>query len=263
MSFQLTGNAPEIYETTMVPLWFGRWAKALLSLVSLQPGESVLDVACGTGVTTRLAKNEVGREGRVTGLDINTGMLAKAHELASTQDITWLESDVVKTGLPGDCFDAIISQHGYHYFPDQAAALKEFHRILAPTGRLAMSIWDGHSPYTKALCSAVEKFISQETANKQRSQRETPSAEELTAGVCKAGFSDVSVVRQELIIKIPKAAEFVPLHLGSMPIADAFHGLPDSGKDALIDSVADALKDHVEGNQIVYPDAVNVVMGRK
>jgi hypothetical protein len=85
----------------------------------------------------------------------------------------------------------------------------------------------------------------------------------LTAGVCEAGFSDVSVVRQELIIKIPMAAEFVPLHLGSMPIADAFHDLPDNKKDALIDTVADALKDHVEGNQIVYLDAVNVVMGRK
>ena len=76
MSFQLSGSAPEIYENSMVPLWFGRWAGALLTFVSLKTGETVLDVACGTGVTTRIAKREVGSDGRVTGLDINAGMLA-------------------------------------------------------------------------------------------------------------------------------------------------------------------------------------------
>lgn len=56
MSFQLSGGAPEIYENTMVPLWMGRWAEALLTLVSLQVDETVLDVACGTGVTTRIGE---------------------------------------------------------------------------------------------------------------------------------------------------------------------------------------------------------------
>jgi ubiquinone/menaquinone biosynthesis C-methylase UbiE len=56
VTFQLVGKGPQIYEEVMVPLWFGRWAEALIDLVSLQDAESVLDVACGTGVTTRLAK---------------------------------------------------------------------------------------------------------------------------------------------------------------------------------------------------------------
>jgi len=259
MSFQLSGSAPEIYENSMVPLWFGRWAEALLTFVSLKTGETVLDVACGTGVTTRIAKRNVGSDGRVTGLDINAGMLAKARELAADMDITWIESDVIGIGLPQDSFNAVISQHGYHYFPDQPAALKEFYRVLAPSGRIAMSIWDGHSAYTKALCSAVEKFISPEIAKKQRGQRETPTADRLIASVSEAGFCEVIVARQELSIKVPLAAEFVPLHLGSMPIANAFHNLPDEEKEALIAEVTDTLKGQVVGDQIVYPDAVNVV----
>ncbi len=263
MSFQLSGSAPEIYETTMVPLWFGRWAETLLTLMSLKNGETVLDVACGTGVTTRIAKRDVGSDGRVTGLDINAGMLAKARELATDMDITWLESDVVGIGLPDDSFNAVISQHGYHYFPDQPAALKEFYRVLAPSGRIAMSIWDGHSAYTKALCSAVEKFISPEIAKKQRGQRETPSADRLFSSVSEAGFRNVNVARQELSIKVPLAAEFIPMHLGSMPIANAFHSLPDKEKEALVADVAHTLRGQVVGNQIVYPDAVNVVTGVK
>ncbi len=263
MSFQLSGSAPEIYENTMVPMWFGRWAEALLTFVSLKPGEAVLDVACGTGVTTRIAKLDVGNGGRVTGLDINAGMLAKARELAADMDITWIESDVLGTGLPKDNFNVVISQHGYHYFPDQPAALREFYRVLAPSGRIAMSIWDGHSAYTKALCSAVENFISPEIAKKQRGQRETPSADKLIADVSGAGFRNVTVARQELSIKVPLAAEFVPLHLGSMPIANAFQSLPDKEKEALIADVADTLRGQVVGDQIVYPDAVNVVTGVK
>lgn len=263
MSFQLSGNAPEIYENTMVPLWFGRWAETLLTLVSLKTGETVLDVACGTGVTTRIAKRDVGNDGRVTGLDINAGMLAKARELAADLDVTWVESDVIETGLPENSFNAVISQHGYHYFPDQPAALKEFYRVLAPSGRIAMSIWDGHSAYTKALCSAVEKFISPEVAKKQRGQRQTPSVDRLITDVSEAGFRDVTVARQELLIKVPLAAEFVPLHLGSMPIANAFHNLPDGKKEALIADVADTLRGKIVDDQIVYPDAVNVVTGVK
>lgn len=263
MSFQLSGSAPDIYENTMVPLWLGRWADALLKLVSLKPGENVLDVACGTGVTTRMAKRDVGESGQVTGLDINAGMLAKARELAPQMEIRWMESDVIGTGLPPDTFDAIISQHGYHYFPNQPAALEEFFSVLAPAGRIALSIWDGHSAYTKALCAAVEEHISPEIANKQRSQRETPSADTLTQSFVEAGFQNVTVVRQELTIKVPLASEFVPLHLGSMPIANSFQSLPDEQKEHLIADVARSLEAYVVGNQIIYPDAVNVVTGRK
>ena len=173
MSFQLSGSGPDIYERTLVPLWFGRWAEALLAQVSLAPGERVLDVACGTGITTRLAKRAVGDDGHVTGLDNNAGMLAMARTLAAELDITWVERDAVDTGLPSDSVDAVISQHGYHYFPDQAAALAEFHRILVPGGRIAVSIWDGHSVYTKALCAAL-KCISLRGSPESNAPRDKP-----------------------------------------------------------------------------------------
>ena len=126
-----------------------------------------------------------------------------------------------------------------------------------------MSVWDGHSAYTKALCSAVEEFISPVVAKTQRGQRETPSADRLFASVSEAGFRNVSVARQELQIKVPLATEFVPLHLGSMPIANAFQRLAHEEKEALIASVANSLRGHVIGDQTVYADAVNVVTGVK
>lgn len=263
MTFQLSGNAADIYEQVLVPLWFRRWAHELLAAVALKSGEQVLDVACGTGVTTRLAKEQVGATGRVDGVDINAEMLRQARELATGLDINWIESDVCNTGLPPNSFNAIICQHGYHYFPDKPAALTEFRNLMKPKGRLAFSIWDGHSPYTAAVCDAVERFISPDVANAQRGQRKTPSAEALHQQTKAAGFSDVRVLRQELEIEVPHPQEFIPLHLGSMPIASAFQALSDGQKQALIDQVTDVLKNHLRAGKLVYSDAVHVVLATK
>jgi ubiquinone/menaquinone biosynthesis C-methylase UbiE len=263
MTFQLVGNGPKIYEEVMVPLWFGRWADALVDALAIRKSERVLDIACGTGVTTRIAKEKVGPGGRVDGLDINAPMLAKAEELADGLEIGWLESDVCENGLQSGTYDVILSQHGYHYFPDKSGALLEFHRLLARGGRMGFSVWDGHSPYTQAICAAVERHISPEIAAKQRSQRQTPSAADLSGQATQGGFSDVVVHRQELLIDVPHPSEFVPLHLASMPIASAFLTLSQTGQAALIDDVVTALKDYLHEDRLIYPDAVNVVIGHK
>lgn len=262
MTFQLTLDGPEVYERVLVPLWFGRWAEALIDLVTPVTGESILDIACGTGVTTRLAQQAVGPTGRVVGLDINAGMLATARRLAAEAPIEWIESDVVDLPFDAGSFHAAIAQHGYHYFPNKPAALAEFRRVLKPGGRIALSIWTGHSPYTSALCDALAQHISADVASIQSAQRECPSAEDLAQALITAGFTDVEVIRQTLTISVPLAEEFVPLHLASMPIAAAFEALPDQSGDALIRDVGAALEQFRSGDRLVYPDSVHVMTGR-
>ena len=77
-SWQLGGNAPEVYESQLVPSIFGPWAPLVVAQAALRASERVLDVACGTGVTTRLVAPEVGQTGRVVGLDLNPGMRSPA-----------------------------------------------------------------------------------------------------------------------------------------------------------------------------------------
>ncbi len=260
MTFQLEGDGPQIYEDVLVPLWFGRWAEELIKIAVPKANEKVLDVACGTGVTTRMAWRNMGFKGSVTGLDINGKMLQKAADLDDTGALSWLESDVTDSGLATSDFDLIICQHGYHYFPEKLAALKEFLRVLKPSGRLVFNIWDGHSPYTQALCNAVERHISKEVADIQRSQRITPLAQELELFVKQAGFKTAKVTRQKLDIKVPAAEKFVPLHLASMPIAGQFNSLPEEKKQRLILDVKDQLSQYTFGTELVYSDAVNVLL---
>lgn len=94
--FQISGRAAELYEQYPARYLLGPWAPGLVALASLQSGERVLDLACGTGVVARLAASKV-QSRQVTGLDINAGMLAVARSLSTPPGaaITWVDSDGV------------------------------------------------------------------------------------------------------------------------------------------------------------------------
>jgi ubiquinone/menaquinone biosynthesis C-methylase UbiE len=106
----------------------------------LKPGESILDVGCGTGAVTLPAKKRVGSNGRAAGIDPAPEMIAVARQKASRAN---LEIDFrvgVIESLPfaDDSFDAVTSSLMMHHLPRdlQARGLAEIHRVLKPGGRV-------------------------------------------------------------------------------------------------------------------------------
>src|ERR1700756_658329 len=91
-AWQVGGSAAELYQRYLVPAIASLWAADLIDRAAPRPGERVLDVACGTGVVSRLAAARMG-SGRVGGLDINAGMLAVARSLipSAGPSIEWYE----------------------------------------------------------------------------------------------------------------------------------------------------------------------------
>jgi SAM-dependent methyltransferase len=79
---RLGSNSADLYERHFVPSMFGAWAPILVELAKVQPGQHILDVACGTGVVAREAAARVGNSGRVVGLDLNAAMLGVARAAA-------------------------------------------------------------------------------------------------------------------------------------------------------------------------------------
>ncbi len=140
--FQVSATAAEQYERYPVRFILGPWAPGLIEAAALQAGQHVLDVACGTGVVTRLAAGQVGETGQVTGLDINPGMLTVARTLPrpAGAPITWQEGSALALPFPDAAFDAVLCQQGLQFFPDRPLAVREIHRVLRPGGRVAVSV---------------------------------------------------------------------------------------------------------------------------
>jgi SAM-dependent methyltransferase len=129
--WQLEGSAAELYQRYLVPGITTKWADDLVHRAQLRAGEDVLDVACGTGVVTRLAARKV-TPGHVTGLDLNSGMLAVARNVSNGGElISWKEGSALDLPFPSGHFDVVLCQLGLQFFPDQPKALREMRRVVA------------------------------------------------------------------------------------------------------------------------------------
>jgi ubiquinone/menaquinone biosynthesis C-methylase UbiE len=260
--WQLRGNAAELYERYVVPYILAPWAPGLVELAALQPGERVLDLACGTGVVARLAAAKVGTTGHVTGLDLNAGMLAVARSLPPPPgaSITWAEGSAVAMDLPDASFDVIVCQQGFQFFPDQPAALREMHRVLVPGGRVLLSVWKSAGPYNIAVGEALEQHVDAEAARRYRASRVVPTAEELHRLLVDAGFQVVEIRPSVMTIRMPPVEAFVLGHLAATPVVGTVAALSEETRTALARQVSLALQPYADGQGVVVPDETNIAL---
>lgn len=264
--WQLSGSAAELYERYVVPYYFAGWSEDLIEQTDLQPGERVLDVACGTGIVARIAAERVGESGKVTGLDLNSGMLETAASVSlpsGTPPISWVQCSATDMQLEDESFDVIFCQQGFQFFPDKEGALREMSRVLVPGGRFAISVWRGSNPYLTALQNGVERHVSTEAANQMRSSRLAPGAEEFGSLITEAGFRSVQVVPSIKTRKLPPPEEYVPLHLSAMPVAADIAALDDHSRSALIKDITAELQPYVKDGELVFTDQTNIATGIK
>jgi ubiquinone/menaquinone biosynthesis C-methylase UbiE len=138
-SFQVPPEIAEAYEETFVPRLFGVWAPHLVDAAGVAPGQSVLDVACGTGIVARTAADRLAGDGRVVGVDLNRNMLAVAARKG--HGIEWREGDAQDLPFEDDRFDVVLCQSGLMFFPDPTRALREMGRVSKPGGVVAVQVW--------------------------------------------------------------------------------------------------------------------------
>ncbi|MFE0874499.1 class I SAM-dependent methyltransferase [Streptomyces smyrnaeus] len=111
----------------------------LLDAAALTPGDSVLDIGCGAGATTRLAARRA-TDGHATGVDLSGPMLERAEASARAEhldNVTFEQGDAQVHPLAGRGFDVAISRYGVMFFADPVAAFTNIGRGLRPGGRLA------------------------------------------------------------------------------------------------------------------------------
>ncbi|MCX5558829.1 class I SAM-dependent methyltransferase [Streptomyces sp. NBC_00038] len=267
--FQLSGSAPERYEQYAAPI-MAPFVAAILDAADLSPGATVLDLACGTGFVARAAAARVGPAGRVSGADINEGMLrvAKAHAPRMYPDIEFTEASA--DGLPYQdaTFDAVVCQQGVQFFPDLPAALAEVARVTRPGGRFVATAWADRNliPYFVGQYEAVKKYVAPERVPEVAASYEAAfsgTPDRLTTTLREAGFHDVTVHEVTFGVSVPPLADYAAAQLSSVPWGQAIvdHG----GHEALVQAgraVHTHLKDRTAPDgSATLPFAANLVTG--
>ncbi|SDL82934.1 class I SAM-dependent methyltransferase [Nonomuraea jiangxiensis] len=141
----------------------------LFPAAGLRPGESVIDVGCGTGDTTRRAASLVGGTGQVLGIDAARNAIEHArHHPAGTHDpdtapITWAVADAQRHAFPAAAADAVISRLGVMFFDEPVEAFANLAAATRPGGRFCAVVWTfrDESPFLQLnLTVAVETAAS-------------------------------------------------------------------------------------------------------
>ncbi|GJD19989.1 hypothetical protein RIVM261_049450 [Rivularia sp. IAM M-261] len=114
-----------------------------IELAALQPGERVLDVGCGTGSLSLVAKKQVGTKGQVVGIDASEEMIEIAQPKASQTnlDVTFQLGLIEGIPYPNQTFDVVFSSMMFHHLPGgdfKRQAIEQLYRVLKPSGRLVI-----------------------------------------------------------------------------------------------------------------------------
>lgn len=168
LSVQELEDIASSYQEMMVPAIFENWGEQILNEAKINPGDKILDIACGTGALTRIAAERSGKNGFVAGLDMNPGMLSVAEKLAP--DIEWREGRAEELPWDANSFDAVISQFGLMFFENKQAALQEMLRVLKPGGRIVVVVFDSldHIPGYKIMTETFARTVGEEVAQALR-----------------------------------------------------------------------------------------------
>ena len=202
-------NFPEMYEQGLVAPLFRPWAEVLVEESGIAPGQSLLDVACGTGIVARLAHARAGEGARAVGVDVSPQMLEVARRVAPAVD--WRQGDAAALPVPdGERFDHVFCHQGLQFFGDKAAAVREMRRALGPGGTLTLGVWRAleEAPFFRDLHAIGERHLGPFVD--QRHSFGDPQALEVL--LRDAGFDDVRVRARSRTIRFENGALIVRLN---------------------------------------------------
>ncbi len=208
--------------------------RRLLELAALQPGERVLDIACGTGLVTFPAAKAVGAGGEVVGTDISQGMVDLVRQLAADRSVANVAFDRMDaedlSALPDASFDAVLTGLGLMYVPDVLQALKEQLRVLKPGGRAVAAVWGQRDRCGWAeIFPIVESRIASEVCP-MFFQMGTKDA--LVQTVTMAGFADVTHERLPSTLRYESDEEAIGAAFLGGPVALAYSRMDEPTRES-------------------------------
>lgn len=214
----------------------------VLDTADLQPGEDVIDVACGTGLVTLPAAASVSPGGRVLATDLAPKMVAGLERSLAAAGITNVEvacGDAETLDVEA-VFDVALCSLGLMYVADPSAAVRELHRVLRPGGRTVVSVWGERSNCGWAeLFPIVGARISSDVCPMFFALG-APGA--LTETLAQAGFVDVTETRLEVGMDYAGAEEALGAAFRGGPVALAYSRFDEttrrSAHEAYLDSIA-------------------------
>lgn len=143
--------AAPAYDADALQRWVYRPAQdEMISLLRAHGSRRIADIACGTGILAARIASDMECEA-IYGVDFSEGMLAQARDRSTA--VQWMAAPAEQLPFDDGSLDAVVTTSAFHFF-NQPAALREFHRVLAPGGFAAVATFTPYQPLPLQWLSA-------------------------------------------------------------------------------------------------------------
>lgn len=260
-TFQLEGNAPQIYETQKVPALFRPLAEITLRHVNIPEGSRVIDIACGTGIVGRLAAEKAGRSGSVVGVDLNAGMIEVARQKRPTSGAAMElhQGDAATLPFPDDSFGIAFCQQGLQFFPDKIGALREMRRVLGPGGSATLTVWSEVPPWAVAIANGLTRYVSADAAKQSLGPFTFNDTGVIHGLLVEAGFSDIHMDILVVDRNIGPAEIAIPEEMASAAYATDVAKLDIATRTVMIKEIGAALSKYRIGKGFAVPQETHLI----
>lgn len=260
-TFQIPLATAEIYESKFVPALFADWAPHVVEMGDVGPGQSVLDVACGTGIVARTAASRVGTQGKVVGVDLNQSMLTVAERVCAGVELR--QADVADLPFEDATFDAALCQMALMFFPDPTAAIREIGRVVKPSGTVVIMVPSSldAQPAYRLLVDLAAGHAGPQAVAMLSAYWSCGDLDELIGTVRTAGLDVLSTRTRMGTARFDSIDEFVSVEVESTPVRER---LTDDEYDTLRRQANDVLADFTSaGGAAEIPIEGHLVAARR
>jgi len=261
----------------VAPRYHKRWAsvnkgpfqstKKLVELVSINKGDAVLDVACGTGVVTNEIQKKIGKSGYVVGVDTSSTAIKIAKKWnGKKSNVDFVNTDAEKFNFSKK-FDAITCQYGLFFFPNAQKALKNMKNSLKKSGNIGISVHGSKDsvPFFSSIIDSVTKYIPDYVPPDSPDLDRFGTKSALKKEVSKAGFSKITVKDYVFHFSPGKFEDYWRNYLKyiAKPLKEKLNDLDYSKRKELKQLVKDKTLQYTKKNgEILFPWQV-LILGAK
>ena len=199
------GSIPENYDAGLGPHIFVDYGAELAARVSAENPESVLELAAGTGIVTRLLRNSLPLDCTLVASDLSPLMLeVAAGKFEPGDEVVFEEVDAMALPYDDETFDCLACQFGVMFFPDKAVSFAEALRVLKPGGVYHFNVWDNWdgNPFARIVHETLEIFFPDDPPQFYKIPFSYSNPELIEADLRAGGFEDIALETVNLVKKI-------------------------------------------------------------
>jgi SAM-dependent methyltransferase len=230
----------------------------LMAAAAIARDDRVLDIGCGTGQTTRDAAR-VAVDGTALGVDLGESMLAYARKRAAEEGVanaTFLQADAQIHSFDAGSFDIAIGRTSAMFFSDHVAAFSNIAAALVPSGRLALTVWQGPAgnEWLREISGALAAGRDLPGPPPEGGPFALSNPDRVRSLLGAAGFADVELASSEAGMwfgtDADDASRFILGLMGWM-----LEGLDDAGRARAADSLHATAAAHQTDDGVVFASA--------